>query len=171
MDSVQFATGIVICGSCVILAVCHYLSNVKSQKVALPSYVTNPIHRQGLKIVNDKLQGFGGFQYKLGLNTCPHPFSWEPKCCEGGLYYARSEDIYKFLSYSNSPVLLVVTVPPEEKEVVRLGDSWDLKFRSKNLIVEKIFDLKTTSRQELIQNGITTIDQMHLDMIQEKHKS
>jgi hypothetical protein len=124
--------------------------------------------RSGLKIVNSDMKGWGGFQYKLGLNTCPHPFSPTGECVQGGLYYARSTDICKFLDYHESPLLLVVRVPSGDKEVVTVGSEAksNIKFRSKNLIVEKVFDLKTTSHETLVENGITSISKSRLDTIQ-----
>jgi hypothetical protein len=156
--------------SCVAVSVDHYLLGDKCQSflTSLFSRRVASKDRRGLKVVDSNLRGHGDFEYKLGLNTCPHPFSWENNSGRGGLYYSRPENISKFIYYVDNPVLLVVSVPDTDTEVVSIGSGSDIKFRSKNLIVEKIFPLRTTSHEELVANGITSITEHELKLIREE---
>jgi hypothetical protein len=156
--------------SCAAVSTDHFLFQGKYQKMLVKTFqvpTVAPKDRRGLKIVDSSLKGWGGFQYSLGLNTCPHPFSWEKQSCTpGGLYYTRQENINGFLHYGNPPVLLVVSVPEGDNRVVEMDTGSDVKFKSKHLIVEKIFPLMTTCHEELVANGITSISEKTLDSIQ-----
>jgi hypothetical protein len=156
--------------SCVAVLVDHCLFNGKCESMLNSLFSTKVAvkDRRGLKVVDSNLKGYADFEYKLGLNTCPHQFSWENNSGRGGLYYSRPENITKFIYSVDNPVLLVVSVPETDTEVISIGSGSDIKFRSKNLIVEKIFPLKTTSHEELVENGITSISAHTLKLIREE---
>ncbi len=83
-----------------------------------------------LKVLNKDLKHHG-FQYKEGLNVDTVPFNPSGDCESGGLYYATTEHIFKFLSFGY--FIADVTIPQDAKVYETKG-----KFKADRIILSNI---------------------------------
>jgi len=128
------------------------------------------IPRHGAKFVDENMKTRNSFTYNLGLVTDPAKFNWTGSCVEGGLYYAKVEQVFMWIDlyWYQNPTLLFVTVPEEENQVVM--DPEGNKYRSKTLIVTAKFCLADTKPSVLSLYKINIFDSRYIKFLFEFEK-